>query len=106
VDDEPNRLEGFRLGLRRGPYEVLCARSTQEAFGVLRRQDVDVLITDEQLPGRSGSELLAFVARYAPSTTRVLLTGYSTRPPMDRAIKPVQVFRLLRKPFSPEAGSE
>jgi DNA-binding NtrC family response regulator len=58
------------------------------------------LITDDHMPGRSGSELLALVARHAPSTVRVLLTGCPTLQPAERAINAVQVFRALRKPFS------
>src|SRR5438128_8892209 len=60
VDDEPDVLAGLRLALRKEPYEILCAHSADEALALLWAQTVDVVVSDQDMPGTTG---IAFLAR-------------------------------------------
>ncbi len=50
VDDEPGILDSLRRLLERDGYVVSCARSAEEALGVLSRETFDVVVTDLRLP--------------------------------------------------------
>jgi CheY-like chemotaxis protein len=63
VDDEPRVLHGYRDSLRKEPYDILTASSALLAQAILGRSRVDIVISDERMPGMSGSELLALVHR-------------------------------------------
>ena len=98
VDDEPLVTESLKRALRREPYEVLSANSAKEALGVLARQPVDVVISDEKMPGMQGSEFLAVVCKQYPETIRIILTGHGSMEAAIRAINEGEIFRFLTKP--------
>lgn len=102
VDDEQDVLEGIRDVMRREPYRLLTANSGPEALEVLARQRVDIVISDERMPGMQGSELLGEVRRKYPNTIRIVLTGQASMEATIRAINDGQVFRFLTKPFAPK----
>jgi two-component system probable response regulator PhcQ len=100
VDDEPNLLEALRRALRREPYTLLEATSAEAAFDVLARTPVDVIISDEKMPGISGTELLAIVRKKYPDVVRIVLTGHASLEAAIRAINEGGVYRFLTKPFN------
>ncbi len=73
--DDDARI-GLALGrfLRDG-FDVVTVESFDEAVEALRFQQFDVVITDYQMPGRDGGELLAHVKQRYPGIRRVLLTA-------------------------------
>ena len=80
VDDEPNVLDGLTRVLRKEPYEILTANSAEEAATLLEDRSVDLIVSDEEMPGMSGTEFLARVAEQYPDTVRIVLTGNPTLP--------------------------
>ena len=76
VDDEPNVLNSIQRSLRNERCEVITAGSCEEALGWFEELPVDVLITDQRMPGRSGLDLLREVHERYPRTASVILTGY------------------------------
>ena len=102
VDDEPKVLEGLTRILRRTPWRVLTACSGQEALDRLAECPVDLVISDEQMPRLSGSELLAAVSRSHPEVRRVILTGKAMPEDIIRAINEGRVDRYLTKPVASE----
>lgn len=102
VDDERNVTDGLLVMLRREPYEVLCAHSAAEAASVLARCHVDVVVSDERMPGMAGSEFLRQVAAQFPGTARILLTGNATLAVALKAINEGKICRLLCKPCPPQ----
>lgn len=79
VDDEPNFLAGLRRLLRgrRDAWNLFFAESVDEALALAARQPLDTIVTDVNMPGRDGFELLA--ALKADERTRdipvIILTG-------------------------------
>jgi two-component system, probable response regulator PhcQ len=101
VDDEPSVTEALKRQLRREPYEVLCAASADQAMQVLRNESIDVVVSDERMPGMAGSELLSVVRRHFPDTVRMVLTGHASLQATLRAINEGQVSRFFIKPCDP-----
>lgn len=99
VDDDDAAL-ALAAALEGSPYEVLTARSAAEALEVLDREDVQVVVSDEWMPGMRGVELLAQVAREYPYIVRILLTGDPQLDAAVRAINEGEIFRFLTKPCS------
>lgn len=84
--------------LRGQPYQLLTARSATEAQAILKSHPVGVVVSDEQMPGMSGTELLAWIADQCPETVRILLTGHTTAETATRAVNEGRVFRFFGKP--------
>jgi two-component system probable response regulator PhcQ len=101
VDDEPNVTDALKRALRREPYEFLTAISGPDAQQILERQHVDVVISDEQMPGMSGSEFLSKVRKQFPHTIRMILSGQASLEAAVRAINEGEVYRFFLKPCNP-----
>ncbi|HZR82713.1 MAG TPA: response regulator [Candidatus Binatia bacterium] len=98
VDDDRELLELFRHMLRREPYAVETARTAVDAFNILASRPVAVVISDERMPGMSGTELLARIQVEYPETIRMMITGQASVEVAMRAINEGQVYRFLTKP--------
>jgi two-component system probable response regulator PhcQ len=101
VDDEPNVTDALRRALRREPYEFLTATSGGAALKILEGQYVDVVVSDEQMPGMSGSVFLSMVRKQFPHTIRMILSGQASLEAAVRAINEGQVHRFFLKPCNP-----
>lgn len=98
VDDEPNVLEGLTRVLHKESYKVLTANSAEEAARLLEDRTVDLIVSDEEMPGMSGTEFLARVARDCPDIMRIVLTGHPSLPAALRAINEGKVHQFFTKP--------
>jgi DNA-binding NtrC family response regulator len=101
VDDDPYLLDSIRRTLRREPYTVLTSKSGEEALGILDSTQVDVIISDREMPGMSGTALLKCVCERHPATTRFMLTGKATLDSAVDAINNAGISRLMTKPCDP-----
>jgi two-component system, probable response regulator PhcQ len=101
VDDEPYVTEALARALRREPFEFLTATSGEEAHNILKRTHVDVVISDEQMPGMSGVEFLSIIRRQFPRTIRMILSGQASLEAAVRAINEGGVHRFFLKPCNP-----
>ena len=105
VDDERRVLTSMRAMFRR-EYDVLLANSGQEAIDLLRDQRVDVIVSDQRMPGMTGVEVLKAVKYLAPNAMRILLTGYADLKAIEASINEGEVFRYLSKPCPSEELKE
>lgn len=101
VDDDANLLHGLVRVLRRQPYQIYTARSGEEALMVLKGRPVDVIVSDEQMPGMCGGDLLAWVAEHCPEVVRIVLTGRPSVETLMRAINEGAVYQFFTKPCDP-----
>ena len=101
VDDDQNVLHGLVRALRHQPYQLYTATSGEEALLILKGRNVDVIVTDEQMPGMCGGDLLAWVAKNYPEVTRIVLTGRPTVEIAIRAINEGGVYQFFTKPCNP-----
>ena len=101
VDDEPNITEALRRSLRTHPYTLLTATSAAEGLAVMEQRTVDIVVSDEQMPGMAGSEFLSIVRTRNPGIIRIILSGHASFDAALRAINEGEVYRFLVKPCSP-----
>ncbi len=99
VDDEKSVLTALQRALNEEPYEVLLANGANEALEILEKKDINVLVTDLQMPGKSGFELLQKVKEEYPYIIRMILTGHMELNSVLRAINEGHVFRYILKPW-------
>lgn len=78
VDDEADIRLGLELLLRGLELHVQTFASGRDALAELARGGADLVVTDLQMPGMSGTELLAEIKARHPETEVVVLTGYGT----------------------------
>jgi DNA-binding NtrC family response regulator len=97
VDDEPRVLTSMRAMFRR-EYNVSLANSGLEALAVLERESIDVIVSDQRMPGMTGIEVLKAFKDKAPNAMRILLTGYADQEAIAASINEGEVFRYLTKP--------
>jgi len=98
VDDQQPLLDLLREALQRESYQVFCAASAEEALTILSRQQIDLIISDEKMPGMSGTELLTIVRKKYPEIIRIILTGHANLNSALRAINEGEVYRFFTKP--------
>ncbi|MEM1309084.1 MAG: GAF domain-containing protein, partial [Cyanobacteria bacterium P01_H01_bin.153] len=99
VDDEPDNLDLlYRTFYRQ--FRVLRAESGHAALDLLTRHpDVAVIISDQRMPGMSGTEFLRQTAVEYPNIMRIILTGYTDVEDLVGAINQGKVFKYVTKPW-------
>jgi response regulator RpfG family c-di-GMP phosphodiesterase len=99
VDDEPKLLEGLGRSLA-GKCELATAPNGEEALKILAAasEKFDVVVSDMNMPGMTGAELLRECRRVSPDTVRVLLTGETDLDVAIKAVNEGHLFRFLTKP--------
>jgi response regulator RpfG family c-di-GMP phosphodiesterase len=103
VDDEQSVLTAlFRL-FREDGYEVLMAGSGAEALRLLAENDVQVILSDQRMPGMTGVEMLTEAAARHPNTVRMVLSGYADLAAIMAAINTGHVYKFLLKPWDNDA---
>jgi DNA-binding NtrC family response regulator len=99
VDDEEAILNTMRIMFRR-QYDVLLASNGQAALDLLRDNDVDVIVSDQRMPGMVGVEVLREARKIRPRAMRILLTGYSDFSAILGSINDGEIYRFVHKPWS------
>ncbi|MBN2859352.1 MAG: sigma-54-dependent Fis family transcriptional regulator [Sphaerochaetaceae bacterium] len=112
ADDEKNIRNGLSLALEDEGYNVFTAENGEQAWSLLTREEIDLLITDLRMPKVSGNELLKKVSGAYPTMPVVILTGHGTiesaveamrNGAVDFLTKPLNLDRLyvlLKRAFS------
>ncbi|MDX1675832.1 MAG: response regulator, partial [Longimicrobiales bacterium] len=100
VDDEVQLLEPHLLFLRQRGYEVDTATNGDDALQMVRREPYDLVLLDEQMPGRRGLDVLSALRREDPHIRVVMVTKSEEDQTMQEAIGR-RVDDYLVKPASP-----
>ncbi len=95
VDDEPMVVKTLSILFRRG-YEVFTANSGPAGLEIIER----VVVSDQRMPGMTGTELLREVRDRSSRTTRILLTGYADLDAIQQSINEGEVYRFVTKPWN------
>ncbi|MCK6391167.1 MAG: response regulator, partial [Azonexus sp.] len=99
VDDEPNILNSLTRLLRREGFRILTATSPIDAFDLLAKNPVQVILSDQRMPDMSGTEFLSRVRQLYPDTVRLVLTGYTDLDSVTGAINRGAISKFLTKPW-------
>jgi two-component system response regulator PilR (NtrC family) len=98
VDDEQSMREFLEILFRREGYEVVTAGSVDGALAALESDDFELVITDIQMPERSGLDLLRAARDVSPDTLFVMITAFATTETAIAAMKE-GAYDYITKPF-------
>ena len=77
IDDERNTREGLREAFE-DKYEILLADSATAGLEILKKQHVDVVLTDLRMPGMDGMAFTQEVAGWNDAPLIIMLTAYGS----------------------------
>lgn len=99
VDDEESILSSLRRLLRPDGYRILVANGGAVGLELLEKNDVDIILSDQRMPGMTGVEFLRQVKLSYPHTVRMVLSGYTELQSITDAINEGAVYKFLTKPW-------
>ena len=103
VDDERSMRELLSIVLRRDGYDVLIAEDGAAAVELLKRERVDILITDIRMPQMNGVDLLREAKRIAPDIVSIVMTAFAST---ETAVEALRLGAADYVHKSPSAASE
>jgi signal transduction histidine kinase len=98
VDDEVDVLESLRHQFHR-TYRVLTASTGSQAVSLLNEHEVQLILSDQRMPGMSGDAFLSQARRLQPEAIRMLFTGYADIQAVINAVNEGHIFRYILKPW-------
>ncbi len=99
IDDDESLRRVTEFTLHEAGYRVLTARDGEEGMRIFGLENPGVVITDIQMPGISGYDVLRQVKDASPETLVIVITAYGT---VEKAVEAMKLgaFDYLTKPFS------
>ena len=101
VDDELSMREFLAILVEREGYESVVAAHAEEALSLLETSFFDLIISDVQMPGLNGIELLARIKSMTPDTAVLMMTAFSAAEQAVEAMK-LGAYDYITKPFKIE----
>ena len=101
VDDEPHSVAAMRMALE-DDFTVLEAQDADQAWSLMEDNWVQVVVSDQRMPGRTGIELLTAIRDRWPETVRLIVTGYTETNDMIEAINNAGIYQFITKPWHPD----
>jgi DNA-binding NtrC family response regulator len=98
VDDDENVRDSLDKIIEGAGHTCFVAENGPQALAMLRKRAVHAIITDHDMPGMDGVELLKLVSTRYPQIARILITGRADAQTAVRAINVGQAYRYLNKP--------
>jgi len=98
VDDVPVNLMLFRETFKRD-FDITVTEYPKEALNILEEKEIQVIISDQRMPGMTGIELLEIVAEKFPDIRRYLLTAFTDTETVIEAVNVGRVHGYIKKPF-------
>ncbi|MBF0492518.1 MAG: response regulator [Deltaproteobacteria bacterium] len=101
AEDDPVAREQLAKVIRREGFEVKAAENGKLAFELFEKERPEVIVTDFQMPGYDGLELITRAKQLVPSTQCILMTAFGEVKTAIRAIH-AGVLDYIRKPIDLE----
>ena len=98
VDDDRNVCRVLKDLLERAGFEVLTAPDVDAAVPILKQQDLDLIVTDLKMPGKSGMDLLSLCHEARPAVPVIMMTAYADVEAAVTAMKK-GAYDFITKPF-------
>ena len=99
VDDEKNVLNALVRLFRKDGYRVYAVTDPHQAFDVLAQNEVQVIVSDQRMPGMTGTEFFSKVKDLYPDTFRIVLSGYTDLKSVTEAVNHGFIYKFLIKPW-------
>jgi diguanylate cyclase (GGDEF)-like protein/PAS domain S-box-containing protein len=102
VDDDQNIVSALKRLLRKDGYHIVTANSGPQGLQRLAENEVDVIISDQRMPGMTGVEFLRRTKDLYPETIRMVLSGFTELSSATDAINEGAIYKFLTKPWDDE----
>ena len=99
VDDSSFTLKALQRVFKPEGYIIYMATSAKEALAILGQKEIDLIISDENMPGGSGTDLLKSVRELYPDVIRMMLTGLTDIEVAKKAINNGEIYKFFSKPW-------
>lgn len=99
VDDEEMVCSALKRSLRKEGYELFFGNEPAQGLEVLKKQKVDMVMSDHLMPNMTGLEFLKLVRDRYPDCMRLMLTGHADIQTAIDAINQGAIYRFLTKPW-------
>lgn len=99
VDDEKMILNSIKRGIRRADFDSYFCTSGMEALRIIKKVEVDVIVSDMKMPEMNGLELLKKVDEYDKDIVKIIVSGYAQLPQLIATINQTNIFKYISKPF-------
>jgi two-component system response regulator PilR (NtrC family) len=104
VDDERSMRELLTIMLKRDGHQVVTAADGRAAVDLLKRERIDVLITDIRMPHMNGVDLLREAKRIAPDIISIVMTAFASAETAIEVLRDLGAADYVNK--SPSAANE
>ncbi len=102
VDDEEEVIQSLKRLFRKEHYTILTASCGRDGLEILKNNSVDLILSDQKMPGMSGIEFLALVREQFPNVIRMVLSGYNDVDTITAAINEGNAYKFILKPWNDE----
>jgi len=99
VDDEKKILNSLKRLFRKENCRLLTASSGAEGLNILNENEVQLVLSDQRMPGMSGIEFMARVKDGFPDIIRIILTGYTEVDAITESINKGHIYKFFIKPW-------
>lgn len=100
VDDEEMVLTSLTAFLSlETEYQVITFHSAVEALDYVKKNDIDLVISDYLMPEMDGITFLGHLRKLKPHVPRIILTGYADKENAIKAINEVGLYQYIEKPW-------
>ncbi|MDA3927716.1 MAG: response regulator [Prolixibacteraceae bacterium] len=101
VDDEESNLRIFKNTFRK-QYNILTASSGIQGLELLEKGNIDLILTDQRMPGMSGVDFLKKTIDKFPELNRIMITAYTDYDILREAVNNLKIFQYVEKPWKEE----
>lgn len=98
IDDEPRILRSLKMHFRQS-HDVFTTTDATELMKYVSEHDVQVVISDQRMPDKQGTEVLRDIKEKSPNTIRILLTGYADLNAVIDSVNEGEIYRYITKPW-------
>jgi len=99
VDDEPSVRRSLERVMRTEGYEIRSAEDASAAERVLAESSVDVILCDQDMPGKNGTDFLTEAAARYPHQRRIMLSGRFRSDDVAAAMDSGAIHKFMMKPW-------
>lgn len=98
VDDMVPNINVFKITFKR-EFNILTAENAEEALTILSSTPVDLVISDQRMPGKTGVELMQELSEKYPGLPKIIISEYSQDTVIRAAMKQFGIAYNVHKPW-------
>jgi DNA-binding NtrC family response regulator len=105
IDDEAIALSNMSHILQKEGYDVIACKDGESGLQAMQKTAFDLVLTDLQMPGINGMEVLQHIQETTPDTPVIMITGHAT---LDSAVEAMKngAYHYISKPFRLDEARE